>query len=105
MALTERPEERDEPPTEFVEVEIQPYDSALGAVSWWEDGATLRLDISEQPEPTVVISGNPEGLVSLARHLLTLAQSGVPGSRSMDFDTYCGWLEDGSRGLRIDVEK
>lgn len=93
------------PATELVEVEIQVYDPAFGVVSWWDDGASLRLDISEQPEPTVVISGNPEGLVSLARHLLTLAQPAAPGARSMDFDTYCGWLEDGSRGIRIEVEK
>ncbi|MEE1821963.1 hypothetical protein [Streptomyces sp. BE20] len=42
----------------------------------WDDGFDLevRIDSAE-----VVIKGNRAGLVSLARHLLTLAQEGVPG--------------------------
>ncbi|MEV6631635.1 NUDIX domain-containing protein [Actinoplanes sp. NPDC051470] len=59
----------------------------------------------ESPEKTVVISGNPAGLVSLARHLLTLAQDTVPDGRHLDFDSYCGWLEGGSAAIRIEIEK
>ncbi|WP_446686763.1 Imm32 family immunity protein [Planobispora siamensis] len=57
------------------------------------------------PEQTAVISGNPAGLTSLARHLLTLAQNGVPDGNHFDFDTYSGWLAEDSIALRIEVER
>lgn len=63
------------------------------------------MEIDEVPEKIVVISGNAAGLASLARHLLTLAQSEVPAGSHLDFDSYCGWLEDGSAAIRIEVEK
>jgi hypothetical protein len=92
-------------PVASVEVEVAVYDPALGVGTWWEDDTILRAEVWESPEKTVVISGNPAGLVSLARHLLTLAQESVPDGRHLDFDTYCGWLEEGSAAIRIEVEK
>lgn len=53
----------------------------------------------------MVLSGNPAGLTSLARHLLTLANDDVPDGMHFDFDTYAGWLSDGSMALRIEIEK
>ncbi|QFG20433.1 hypothetical protein [Actinomadura sp. WMMB 499] len=49
-----------------------------GLAFGWEDG----YDISVSAEAgEVVVAANREGLISLARHLLTLAQDGVtPGS-------------------------
>jgi hypothetical protein len=91
--------------TSRVAVEVTVYDPALGVGTWWDDGTVLRAEVWESPEKTVVISGNPAGLVSLARHLLTLAQDAVPDGRHLDFDTYCGWLEEGSAAIRIEVEK
>lgn len=88
-----------------VTVDITPYDRALGVGTWWDDETILRAEVWEAPERTVVISGNAAGLRSLARHLLTLAQDAVPDGRHLDFDTYCGWLEEGSTAIRIEVEK
>jgi len=95
----------DDRPRSAVAMEVTTYDPALGVGTWWDDDAVLRAEVWESPEKTVVISGNPEGLVSLARHLLTLAQDAVPNGRHFDFDTYCGWLADGSAAIRIEVEK
>jgi len=92
-------------PRSAVTLEVTAYDPALGVGTWWDDDALLRAEVWESPEKTVVISGNPAGLVSLARHLLTLAQDAVPNGRHFDFDTYCGSLESGSAAIRIEVEK
>jgi hypothetical protein len=44
----------------------------------WDDGFEIWLEVSGGE---VVLAGNPEGLTSLARHLLTLAQASVsPGA-------------------------
>jgi hypothetical protein len=94
-----------ERPTVSVSVDVIRYDPALGVGTFWEEDSTLRLGVWETPERTVVISGNASGLVSLARHLLTLAQVDVPGGRHFDFDTYGGWLDDGSFALRIERDR
>jgi hypothetical protein len=92
-------------PTLPVTVEVTTYDPSLGVGTWWDEETVLRAEVWESPEKTVVLSGNPAGLVSLARHLLTLAQDSVPDGRHFDFDSYCGWLEEGSAAVRIEVEK
>ncbi|MEV4847948.1 hypothetical protein AB0K20_32720 [Micromonospora matsumotoense] len=91
--------------TVAVTVKVTDYDPQLGVGTEWDAEAVLRAEVWETPEKTVVISGNPAGLRSLARHLLTLAQNSVPDGGHLDFDTYCGWLEDGSTGIRVEVEK
>ena len=92
-------------PRSPVTINVNPYDPALGVGTWWDDDTVLRAEVWETPERTVVISGNPAGLRSLARHLLTLAQDSVPDGRHLDFDSYSGWLEEGSAAVRIEVEK
>ena len=64
-------------------------------------GADLRVEVWETGEKIAVISGNPPGLISLARALLTLAQDDVPDGRHFDFDTY--GLVAGSIALRIEL--
>jgi len=86
-------------------VEVIPYDPVLGVGTWWDDGAILRAEVWDAAERTIVISGNPAGLRSLVRHLLTLAQEAVPNGCHFDFDTYGGWLDEGSAAIRIEVEK
>jgi hypothetical protein len=88
-----------------VTVDVTPYDPRFGVGTEWDAETVLRAEVWEAPERTVVISGNPAGLRSLARHLLTLAQTSVPDGGHLDFDTYCGWLDEGSAALRIEVEK
>ena len=51
----------------------------------------------------VVIEGNAEGLETLARHLLTLAQPGVPSGSHLHLEDSNG-LEDGSLALVLDRE-
>jgi hypothetical protein len=91
--------------TVSVSVDVVRYDPALGVGTFWDEGTRLRVEVWESPERTVVISGNAVGLVSLARHLLALTQVDVPDGRHLDFDTYGGWLDEGSSGLRIELDK
>lgn len=85
-------------------VDVQKYNPDNGAVSWWDDEAICRAEVERSPA-SVVISGNRRGLISLARHLLTLAQEDVPGGNHMDFDEYCGFLDEGSLALRFEVDR
>ncbi|KOX02383.1 hypothetical protein ADK66_30390, partial [Micromonospora sp. NRRL B-16802] len=64
----------------------------------------LRIEVLETTAKTILISGNAAGLTSLARHLLTLAQPSAPAGSHLDFDDYCGWFEEGSFGVRIELE-
>ncbi|MFI7273244.1 hypothetical protein [Streptomyces sp. NPDC049879] len=89
----------------MVVVEVAPYEPAAGVSTWWDDGAILRAEVWDDPEKVVVISGNPAGLRSLARHLLTLAQQAMPGGRHLDFDSYSGSLAEESLAIRLEVEK
>jgi hypothetical protein len=93
-----------EPPKEPVVVGVIPYDARHGLISDWDDDTVLRIEMLESPPKTVLISGNPAGLTSLARHLLTLAQPSAPAGSHLDFDDYCGWFEEGSFGVRIELE-
>jgi hypothetical protein len=95
----------DSPPTSPVVVDVIPYDPTRGLISDWDDDTVLRLEVLTSPPNTILVTGNPAGLRSLARHLLTLAQPEAPVGSHLDFDDYCGWFEEGSFGLRIEVEK
>ncbi|MGW0433766.1 Imm32 family immunity protein [Micromonospora sp. NPDC003197] len=73
-------------------------------ISDWDEDTVLRIEVLETPAKTILISGSAAGLTSLARHLLTLAQPSVPAASHLDFDEYCGWFEEGSFGVRIELE-
>lgn len=62
----------------------------------WEDGFAIRV---RSEMDAVVISANREGLVSLARHLQTLADE--PGQSHFHLDEYNS-LEKGSCELIIE---
>jgi hypothetical protein len=94
-----------EPRVRVIPVRIAEYNSEVGVSTWWDDSAYLRAEVESSPEPTVVISGNQAGLISLARHLISLAQSGVPDGSHFNFDTYCGALTEDSHGFRLELEK
>ena len=64
----------------------------------WEDGFEILL---EKHGGEVVIKANPAGLISLARHMLTLAQEAVPSGSHLHL-TEGGELEEGSGDLIID---
>ena len=51
---------------------------------------------------TFVISANREGLISLANHLLNLAQTDVPCGTHIHLDGRNNSLEDGSQSIIIE---
>lgn len=63
----------------------------------WTDSFVIKVESSA---PEVVISANKEGLMSLANHLLNLAQDTVPAGAHFHFDAYNS-LEDGSSELVV----
>lgn len=77
------------------ESEIPAYDDSITLA--WDDGFEIAV-IGD--ESGVCIRANPAGLISLARHLLTLAQEGVPAGSHIHLDEYNS-LEDGSAELVI----
>jgi hypothetical protein len=56
-------------------VDVPPYDPVKGLHLEWDDGFEIEVEIQGHE---IVIGGNPAGLTSLARHLLTLAQTDAP---------------------------
>jgi hypothetical protein len=57
-----------------------------GVGTWWDEDSVLGAEVDGE-SGAVVISGNTARLQSLARHLLTLAQDGVPDGRHLDSTT------------------
>ncbi|RZK27124.1 MAG: hypothetical protein EOO43_00650, partial [Flavobacterium sp.] len=58
----------------------------------WEKDFTIETKVVEGE---ILILANKAGLISLARHLLSLAQESVPEGYHIHFDEYNS-LEDGS---------
>ena len=80
------------------EIEIVQYDANKGIQFNWEENFEIEVK-NEGGE--VIISANNEGLLSLAKHLLTLAQKEVPIGAHIHFDEYNS-LEEGSYDLIIE---
>lgn len=80
------------------EIEIIQYDKNKGIQFNWEENFAIEVK-NEGGE--VIISANSEGLLSLAKHLLTLAQNEVPVGAHIHLDEYNS-LEEGSIGLIIE---
>ena len=64
----------------------------------WEEDAIVECTLS--PGETL-IRANRDGLISLANHLLTLAQEEVPSGSHIHLDEFNG-LEDGSSELILE---
>lgn len=79
------------------EIEITPYNLEKGIELNWECGFEIRTLFNGE----IVISANKAGLVSLASHLLTLAQDGVESGNHIHLDDLNS-LEDGSVGITIE---
>lgn len=62
----------------------------------WEDGFTIKVRVDEG---TVVLSANKEGLLSLAKQLMTMADADV--GCHIHYDEYNS-LEDGSAEMIIE---
>ena len=80
-----------------IEICIPKFEDSILRLQW-ENGFFIKCQIDEYNN--VVLSANSEGLVSLARHLLTLAQNNVPEYTHLHLDEYNS-LESGSIELII----
>ena len=80
-----------------MKLEVPPFTPDKGIQYKWENG----FDIETKVENGVInIVANKEGLISLANHLLNLAQAGVPLGHHLHFDEYNS-LEEGSSELIV----
>ena len=82
-----------------IKILIPEYDNGVECV--WEEGFKIK---TSAPFDTLTIEANREGLVSLARHLLHLAQDDVPNGSHFHLDEYNA-LEEGSLELIISKNK
>ena len=82
-----------------IAIEIPEYNPQKGIEVSWEKGFEISTNIGNN---AITISANKEGLISLARHLITLAEA--PIQEHLHFDDLNS-LEDGSVELIIDKIK
>lgn len=75
-----------------IKIQIPTYSRDNGLEIVWEDNFIIH---AENNVNSIVITANKEGLQSLAKHLLTLAQDEVPVETHMHYDEFNS-LEDGS---------
>ena len=78
-----------------IKISIPEYDDAIELV--WDDNYKIKTSI---PYDTITIEANRDGLLSLARHLLLLAQEEVPNGSHFHLDEFNS-LEDDSIELII----
>ena len=78
-----------------IKINIPEYDDAIELV--WDDNYKIK---TSTPYDTITIEANRDGLLSLARHLLLLAQEEVPNGSHFHFDEFNS-LEDSSVELII----
>ena len=76
---------------------IEEYDKKNGVQLKWVDNYKIKV-VNTNGE--TVIMANNEGLLSLANHLVSIAQSKVPESTHIHLDEYNS-LEEGSSELII----
>ncbi len=90
-------------PLKEIEMEIPNYAPSYGVVPVGSDrDYILAVQIAGSPQE-VTITADKEGLIVLARHLLTLAQDDVPSGCHIHYDDYSssGLLEKGSRSMVV----
>jgi len=83
-----------------IKLEIPMFVDTKGIQYNWENGFEIEVIVKNG---VVNILANKEGLVSLANHLLNLAQTDVPSGYHLHFDEYNS-LEAGSNEMIIQKE-
>lgn len=81
-----------------IQIFIPEYSSDIGLRFEWEDNPIISTSFQNNE---IIITANKDGLISLARHLLTLAQDQVPEGHHMHLDEYAG-LENESIALTVE---
>lgn len=66
-------------------IEIPEFSSESGIKYKWEDNFSITTELKDG---CISIIANREGLISLANHLLNLAQNVIPVGYHMHFDEY-----------------
>jgi hypothetical protein len=82
-----------------IELIIPDYSPSDGIRTDWEEAFILKTEVAENG--AVRIMGNQNGLISLARHILTLAQPSIPAGYHLHYDTWNS-LEEGSPEIIIE---
>ncbi|TCZ79381.1 hypothetical protein E0485_05835 [Paenibacillus albiflavus] len=81
-----------------IEIEIPEYSDDKGITRTWEDGYDINAKIFGNE---IVIEANKEGLITLAKHLLALAQENIDSGFHFHYEDMHG-LEDGSVSFVIE---
>lgn len=84
-----------------IEIELEDYSKEKGMQLKWENGFNIKVEMNNN---NVLILANKSGLISLANHLLTLAQDGIEEGVHIHLDEYNS-LEDDSVDLVIEKVK
>lgn len=79
------------------EIDIPKYVPEKGLILNWENDFSIKVFGGNE----IIIKANRAGLTSLTRHLLTLAQEGVPNGCHIHLDEYNS-LEEKSVGLIVE---
>lgn len=79
-------------------MEVPEYKNDVGIKYHWELGFDIKIKYEDN---AVILIANKEGLVSLANHLMNLAQEKIPVGYHMHFDENNS-LEEGSIHLIIE---
>ncbi len=77
-------------------IKIPKYDGHSIKLAW-ESGFSIQCSVEDS---IIVLSANSAGLISLAKHLLTLAQNEVPQNTHIHLDEYNS-LEEGSQEIIV----
>ena len=83
-----------------VRVEVKEYVDGEALSLSWQSGYKIAVAVAERE---IVVKANRAGLISLAAHLLTLAQENVPPGYHLHLDD-SNSLEDGSASLVLERE-
>jgi len=78
-----------------IKIDVPKYHPETGITYKWENGFHIEVKVVDG---IIQINANPEGLISLANHLLNLAQTEVPPQHHLHFDEFNS-LEEGSLEL------
>ena len=78
-------------------IDVKEYSPQSGISLIWEHGFEIESNVHGNE---ITIMANKSGLISLARHLLTLAQDDVPAGSHFHLDQFNS-LEEGSTEMII----
>jgi hypothetical protein len=78
-------------------MELPDYNPENGIKYKWENGFKIKVVTNNN---VVILNANKSGLISLANHLLNLAQDKIPAGHHLHFDEFNS-LEEGSNELII----